>query len=120
MTQDADHAPPSPLKGRSPRVKVSLTGDDLAEIQRLADLAGMSVSGYLRAAGLNAPIRSTLDYAAVRELAKVAGDLGRLGGLLKLWLSEQRDRGASAIDVDAVLREARALQDAIRQRIGKL
>lgn len=119
MAQDEDDAL-TPTKGRSPRVKVSLSADDLAEIQRLAELSGMSVSGYLRAAGLNTPIRSTLDYAAVRELAKVAGDLGRLGGLLKLWLSEQRDRGASAIDVDAALREARALQDAIRDRIGKL
>lgn len=120
MSNSTTDEPPSPSRGRSPRVKVSLSVDDLAEIQRLADLAGMSVSGYLRAAGLNTPIRSTLDYAAVRELAKVAGDLGRLGGLLKLWLAEQRDRGASAVDVDGVLREARSLQEAIRNRIGAL
>jgi len=46
--------------------------------------AGLSVSAYLRAAGLHHPIRSVLDHQAVCDLAKVNGDQGQLGGLLKL------------------------------------
>ena len=49
----------------------------------------------LRAAGLNQPIRSVLDHDAVRDLAKVNGDQGRLGGLLKLWLMERARAGGS-------------------------
>lgn len=112
-------------KARVPRdrerpIKVIVSDDERREIERLAEVAGMSRSAYLRAAGLNHPIRSTLDYAAVRELVKVSGDLGRLGGLMKLWLSEQREKGASAVNVDATLKEARQLQELIRARIGKL
>jgi len=29
-----------------------------------------------------------VDYQYVRELAKLGSDLGRLGGLLKLWLTD--------------------------------
>ena len=58
----------------------------------------MSDSAYLRALGLDFPVKSTLDQEAIMELAKVNGDLGRLGGLLKLWLTNQ-DR---AINEDRV------------------
>lgn len=100
------------------RVVVSVA--ERAEIERRAELAGLSISGYLRAAGLNHPIQSTLDYAAVRELAQVAGDLGRLGGLLKLWLAEKRGVGAKPIDVDRLLKDTRALQDQVRERMARV
>lgn len=32
-------------------------------------------------------VRGVLDQQAVIEMAKVNGDLGRLGGLLKMWLT---------------------------------
>lgn len=31
-----------------------------------------------------------MDYKAVLDLVKVNADLGRLGGLLKLWLSDDK------------------------------
>jgi len=37
--------------------------------------------------GLGFQVKGVLDQQAVMELAKVNGDLGRLGGLLKLWLT---------------------------------
>jgi len=33
-------------------------------------------------------IKGVMDYQHVRELVRVNGDLGRLGGLLKLWLTD--------------------------------
>ena len=80
--------------------------------------AGMSRSGYLRALGLNTPIRSVVDLVAVADLAKVNGDLGRVAGLLKLWLAEKRGEGASAIDVDALMVDFRELQVTVREKMG--
>ena len=37
--------------------------------------------------GLGYEPRSIVDNDRVEELAKINGDLGRLGGLLKLWLT---------------------------------
>jgi hypothetical protein len=107
-------------RDRQRPIKVIVSDDERAEIGRLAGVAGMSLSGYLRAAGLNHSIRSTLDFDAIRELLKVSADLGRFGGLLKLWLAEQKGKGASAADVDSALKESRQLQALIRARIGKL
>lgn len=55
--------------------------------------AGLSLSTYLLAAGLNHPIRSVADLDAVADLVRVNGDLGRVAGLLKLWLAEKRGQG---------------------------
>lgn len=102
------------------RLKVGMTEAERAEIERRARMTGLSLSAYLVAAGMGLPIRSTYDYDAVRELAKVAGDLGRLGGLMKLWLAERRGEGAAVADVNRVLQDARKLQDEIRRRMARI
>lgn len=125
---DSDHEDSStaaaptarPVRDRKRPLRVVVSAEERAEIERRAELTGLSLSAYLRSAGLSHPIRSSLDFHAVRELAQVAGDLGRLGGLLKLWLAEKRGQGAPVADVNKLLRETRALQDAIRDRMGRL
>jgi len=42
---------------------------------------------------LNEPIRSVVDLRAVAGLGKVNGDLGRVAGLLELWLADKRGEG---------------------------
>ncbi|NYS17109.1 CopG family transcriptional regulator [Achromobacter xylosoxidans] len=93
-----------------PPIKVWVTDSEKAEIADRAAQAGLSLSAYLLAAGLNHPIRSVLDLRAVAELGKVNGDLGRVAGLLKLWLAEKRGQGARPVDVEAMMNEFRALQ----------
>ncbi len=55
---------------------------------------------------------------AVRQLAKVNGDLGRVAGLLKLWLAEKRGQGARPIDVEAMMMDFRAIQEDMRALMG--
>ena len=50
-------------------------------------IQGLSVSEYLRQLGMMYRPSSVLDYEKVGELLKVSADMGRLGGLLKWWLS---------------------------------
>jgi len=90
-------------RDRQRTLRVVVSARERVQIEERAKLAGLSVSAYLRAAGLHQPIRSVLDYQAVCDLAKVNGDQGRLGGLLKLWLTERTGQGAPATDVRCLL-----------------
>lgn len=95
---------------RGTPVKVWVTDDERAEIAERAEQSGLSQSAYLRAAGLNHPIRSMIDLQAVRDLGKVNGDLGRVAGLLKLWLADHRGFGAKPAEVEKMMEQFRALQ----------
>jgi hypothetical protein len=98
---------------RGKPIEVWVNNEEKAAITEKAYEAGMSRSGYLRALGLNTPIRSVVDLTAVADLAKVNGDLGRVAGLLKLWLLEKRSQGANAVDVELVMMEFREVQAGI-------
>lgn len=105
---------------RGLRVAVWVTQDEKAEIADRAAAAGMTESAYLRAAGLGYQVRSVLDINAVADLAKVNGDLGRVAGLLKLWLAEKRGQGARPADVEAMMNDFRNLQARVLEIIGKV
>ena len=66
--------------------------EEKSQIQALAKEAGLSVSDYLRRLGLLYRPTSVMDYEKVGELLKTAADMGRLGGLLKWWLSGEAPR----------------------------
>ena len=66
--------------------------EEKSQIQALAKEAGLSVSDYLRRLGLLYRPTSVMDYEKVGELLKIAADMGRLGGLLKWWLSGEAPR----------------------------
>src|SRR5579863_1544445 len=101
-------------------MKVFVTNAERARIEERAKIAGLSVSAYLRAAGLNQPIRSVLDHDAVRDLAKVNGDQGRLGGLLKLWLVERAGQGAPEIEVRRLLDRIGEIQAQLADIAGRV
>ncbi|WP_336967651.1 plasmid mobilization protein [Sphingobium aromaticiconvertens] len=95
---------------RGTPVKVWATDEERAEIAARATQTGMSQSAYLRAAGLNHPVRSVYDLKAVADLGRVNGDLGRVAGLLKLWLADWRGFGAKPAEVEKMMNEFRELQ----------
>jgi hypothetical protein len=101
-----------------PPIKVWVSVEERAAIQERADQTGLSLSAYLLAVGMNTPIRSVVDLSAVGDLAKVNGDLGRVAGLLKLWLLEKSSQGVSAAEVRGMMVEFRELQTGIREKMG--
>lgn len=105
---------------RGRHIKMFGTPEELAAIVGKAASVGMSRSAYLRAAGLNQPTHSALDLEAVRELAKVNGDLGRVAGLLKLWLATKKGEGARPKDVERMMNEFRELQKMSHQIMGRM
>ena len=92
-------------RDRINRVKVALSEDERAKVAANAKASGLTMSAYLRQVGLGYHVRSVLDHEHVLEVRRARADLGRLGGLLKLWLTDREGEGARVDDVRAVLHQ---------------
>lgn len=103
---------------RRERIEVWVDAHEKAQLSKNAAAAGLSNAAFLRAVGLNTPIQARADLDAVRELVKVNGDLGRVAGLLKLWLAEKRGQGAKAVDVEKMMIDFRRLQAEILEKMS--
>lgn len=68
-------------------LRVPVLPSEESTIKQNALNAGLTIAEYLRRLGLSQPIPSKIDKNHIIELSKVNADLGRLGGLLKMWLS---------------------------------
>jgi len=75
---------------RTKSILIRVSEDEHKKLHTQAKSCSMTLSQYLRSIGLNYPINSTIDQQAFSELVKLKGDLGRLGGLFKLWLSNNK------------------------------
>jgi hypothetical protein len=106
-------------RDRKRPLKIYVSETERAAIAARAQGCGLVVSDYLRAVGLGHEPRSIFDHEAVMTLARVNADQGRLGGLLKLWLSERPGQGASVTDVRRLLREIEATQAILRQLVER-
>lgn len=73
---------------RRQQLRVPVFPNEKELIEENARAAGMSVARFLREVGQGYKVQGVTDYERVRELARINGDLGRLGGLLKLWLTD--------------------------------
>ena len=104
---------------RGTPIKVWVTPEERAEIADRAEQAGLSLSAYMRAAGLNHRIKSVYDLEAVGDLVRVNADLGRVAGLLKLWLAERPEQGARRFEVDQMMTEFRAMQAELSGIMGR-
>lgn len=98
-------------KGSTP-IKVYCLPEERAAIEANAKAAGLSTSAYLLAVGQGYRVQGVTDFENVRELVRVNGDLGRLGGLLKLWLTDDAKTAQFGADtVLALLARIEATQD---------
>lgn len=101
-----------PGRKRRQHLRVPVFPEEKGLIEANAQKAGISVAAYLREVGQGYQITGVLDYQQVRELVRVNGDLGRLGGLLKLWLTDDvRTAQFTEATVRALLGRIEATQD---------
>ncbi|EOI3457165.1 conjugal transfer transcriptional regulator TraJ [Cronobacter turicensis] len=68
-------------------IKVYCLPQEKFLIQENAEASGLSVAGFVRRVAMGYQVDSIVDIKQVNELSRVNADLGRLGGLLKLWLA---------------------------------
>lgn len=104
------------LKKRRQHLRVPVSSEEKRLIEANAQKAGISVARYLREVGQGYVVKGILDYKYVRELVRVNGDLGRLGGLLKLWLSNDvKAANFSDATILALLDRIEATRDKMSQ-----
>ncbi len=107
-------------KDRHRPLKAFVSPAERLAIETKAEEAGLTVSAYLRAAALGLKIESTRDHEAILALIKLNADQGRLGGLLKLWLSSRPGEGASSFEVRRLLHQIEALQAKLDRLINSI
>lgn len=74
--------------------------EEADRISENASAAQLKVPEFLRRLGQGYVPQSRVDQQAIRELCLSVADLGRLGGLLKLWMAETRSSTAQGENVD--------------------
>jgi len=104
---------------RKNRIEVWCSNDEFSQIKTNAQNTKLSLSEFLRILGKGYQPKGVFDIEAIRELTRLHADQGRLGGLLKLWLSENKGVGASVRSVRSVLQQIEDLQSIIANLILK-
>lgn len=108
-------------KKRSLRLRVVVNDEEKDAIERAAADCSTSVSSYLRNLGLGYIPPSKIDKTHILELAKINGDQGRLGGLLKMWLTnEERQEKVISGQVKLLIEQIEKAQDELLRVVKKL
>lgn len=76
---------------RTTKITARVTQEEHDLIYEKAKRHGLTISSYARNTALNYPMKNITDQLAIRSLLNTAGDLGRLGGLFKHWLTQNED-----------------------------
>lgn len=71
---------------KNKRIAIRLFQNEYEYIMQKAKGYGLTISRYLRDLAMNYPVICIVDQKAAIDMLKIAGDLGRLGGLFKNWL----------------------------------
>ena len=111
----------TPTRKNGRHLRVPVLPNEEIQIKSNATTAGLSIAEYLRRVGLGIQIQSLIDKDYILQLSKFNADLGRLGGLLKLWLIQ--DKRVAHFDlktIQTLLFRIKATQDAMLEVVKKL
>ena len=93
-------------------LQVYVTEKEYKMILASSQRAGLSLSTFARRVCLGMNVPSREDAQARRELCKINGDLGRLGGLLKLAITDE-NRAAIRPLLKEIEKEMKLLREKI-------
>ncbi|MEW5833305.1 MAG: DNA transfer protein [Campylobacterota bacterium] len=116
----------SPDELRQKMIGVKANQSEYDAIHEQAKRFGLSAPEFMRSVSMNYPIRSVIDEKAVADLLKTNADLGRLGGLLKMWLTrnggDKDDFSAkrSYKDIDELVDEIEVAQKILKAQALKI
>lgn len=106
---------------RALQIKVRVNQQELDEITKAAGSCDLKPSTFLRELGLGYEPKSTIDIQAFEKLAQLHGDLGRVGGLLKMWLSDNSKEGFGRhLNIPELVDRLIELQKEIGEKAKKL
>lgn len=105
----------------TPPVKVYCLPDERAQLQANARAVRKSLSTYLLNVGLGYPVQSVQDERCVEALLRVNADQGRLGGLIKMWLTnDERTAAVGELTLRALLAKIDATQAELLDVVRKV
>ena len=106
----------SETRQRTLQIKVRVNKDELDDITERAAKCDLKPSTFLRELGLGYEPSSTVDIQAFERLGQLHGDLGRVGGLLKMWLSDPSKKGfGNHLNIPELVGELIELQQEIKE-----
>ena len=105
------------MPSKKKRITVYLSQEEYEAILASANRAKLSLSTFSKRVCMGSPVPSLEQQEARMELRRFKGDLGRLGGLLKLCLEEYKGPDH---DLRRLLREIDMRQQELREAIGKI
>ena len=105
---------------RTKHILVRVSPEEKKLLEEGADRCDLSVPAWLRKLGLGHRPASHVDIQAVEKIAQLHGDLGRVGGLLKMWLSDRNAEQARQLDVPDLLIQLHELQKDMKAKVKEL
>ncbi len=94
---------------------IRVTEEEKKKLLELAQAHGLSLSEYLRQAGLVQEITHRTDIETVVQLAKINADQARLGNLLKLAIDNENFK-----EVDQLITEIRRTQQTLKDAVNRV
>lgn len=111
----------NPTRKHGRHLRVPVLPEEEAQIKANATNAGLTTAEYLRRVGLGYQCHNAIDKQHIIELSKINADLGRLGGLLKLWLTnDERLVHIEPKTMTVVLERIKTTQAAMLEVVNKL
>ncbi|NDV28575.1 conjugal transfer protein TraJ [Desulfovibrio sp. JC010] len=98
-------------------IKVYVSIEEYEQIYASAEQCSLSLSAFAKAVCLGHEIKSSTDQQVRRELLKLNGDQGRLGGLLKMLILDDDDNRNAA---EKLLKEIGQIQKEIVQKVRSI
>lgn len=103
------------------RLRIPVHPEEEQIIKANAAKAGLTTAVYLRRLALGYELHSVIDKQYIIELSKINADLGRLGGLLKMWLTnDERVAHIKPETMTVVLDRIQTTQAAMLDVVKKL
>ena len=119
--EDTKRMPGQKVGPRSSRAcLVKLTEAEHASIAATARATGLPVAVLIRRLALGYEPDSVVDVETLLELIRLRADLGRLGGVMKMWLVDRPGGGAPEGDVRTALNSVLDRQEDVTALIGRL
>ncbi|HUA76338.1 MAG TPA: plasmid mobilization relaxosome protein MobC [Acetobacteraceae bacterium] len=112
----------SERRARTDHLTVRLTPEERAAIDEMADRAGLAAGSYVRQAVFGAPRPRQVRRPPVerRELARLLGQLGHIGGNLnQIAKAANSGDGIDRIDLSEAVAGLAVVRDAILQALGR-
>lgn len=101
---------------RSKIVKAYLSDEEYSQIVHASETTGLTISKFVKNVCLGTPLPNREITNFRLELLKVAADMGRLGGLLKMAISN----GMEKHKVEPLLKEIQQRQKELKQIASKI